>query len=690
MNGWMIGVDTGGSFTDLVGVHESTRELRIAKVPSIPSDPSRAVMNSLEELFQTGIKPNEVNFFVHGTTVATNALLEGKGVKTGLLMTKGFRAVYECRGSTQPSLVELVDPNYQKPPLLVPQQLTEGITERLDYRGDVLTPLDEAEVRQAIRRLKEKGIQSLAVCFLFSFLNPAHERRVAEIIAEEAPEWRVSLSSNVLPVIREYKRLSTTVIDAYVGPLVGSYLLKLADRLKAGGVTTPQVFIMQSSGGLMRIATGARYPNQMMLSGPAAGVIAGNELTKSDTVRHIVTFDMGGTSTDISVSVEGRLGETTEGRVAGQDIATPMLKVRTLGAGGGTIGWIGKDGLLKVGPQSAGADPGPASYGRGGEQPTVTDANLVLGTLGANAALAGKLFLNPQKARQAIEAKIGVPLGLDVVQAAAGIIKIVNNNMAVELRLAFQEEGQDPRKFAMIAFGGAGPLHAGQVARMVGISCVLVPLHPGLNCAIGLLQTAVRHNYLQSALGMLSNYLASEISAVFERLKNQALAEAEEENFAPADVQCRFQLEMRYRHQGYQLQVECPFPLIEADKAKLKRAFDALHTQTYGQCAADEDAEIVSFRVQSEMTVPQIQFSRVAGREGDVTRALVGERQLYDIEQDAFLAAKIYDRSKLKPGDRIQGPAVIQQFDSTTILLTGQSLDMDPFGTLVIDTGVAR
>jgi N-methylhydantoinase A len=376
--------------------------------------------------------------------------------------------------------------------------LTEEVSERLDYRGKVVTPLDEAELRQSVRRLKDKGVDAIAVCFLFSFLNPDHEQRAATIIAEEAPNCRVSLSSIVLPVIREYPRLSTTVVDAYVGPTVADYLMRLAQRLAEAGLTTPQLFLMQSNGGLMRITLGARHPNQTLLSGPAAGVIAGAELARVTARSHVITFDMGGTSTDISVIVDGSILETTQGAIAGQDIGTPMLRVRTLGAGGGTIAWIGKDDLMKVGPRSAGSVPGPAGYGRGGIEPTVTDANLVLGALDDATVLAGTLTLDAARARQAIEA-VAKPLGLDGVQGAAGILRIVNTQMAVDLRLALQEQGQDPRKFALVAFGGAGPLHAAALARSVGIPTVLVPPHPGLNCAMGMLQTSVRHSYLRSA-----------------------------------------------------------------------------------------------------------------------------------------------------------------------------------------------
>ncbi len=686
MGVWLVGVDTGGTFTDLIAVEQTTGELRRAKVPSVSGDPSAAVLDAMDKLFADGINPGDISLFVHGTTVATNALLEGKGVRTGLLITRGFRAVYEARGWSQPRGSDLLDTFYQKPPLLAPQWLTEEVRERLDYRGEVVTPLDEAGLRDSVHRLKAKGVEALAVCFLFSFLNPEHERRAAEIVAEVAPECRISLSSNVLPVIREYPRLSTTVIDAYVGPTIADYLMRLERRLIERGLKTPQLFLMQSNGGLMRISLGARHPNQTLLSGPAAGVIAGAELARVTRRRHVITFDMGGTSTDISVIVEGRLLETTQGQIAGQDIGTPMLRVRTLGAGGGTIAWIGKDGLLKVGPRSAGSVPGPACYGRGGEEPTVTDANVALGALSGDTVLAGSLRIDAGRAARAIET-VAKPLGLDVLQGAAGILRIVNTQMAVDLRLALQEQGQDPRKFALVAFGGAGPLHAAALARSVGIPTVLVPPYPGLNCAIGMLQTSVRHSYLKSEVGVLSRFPTGRMNDLFRELREQALAEASEEGFAHEAVKLTRLLDLRYPHQGYTLPVACPADITDADKARLKHAFDEAHLQVYGQSAPREDAEIVTFRLQAEIEVPRLELPALAHGDGRAERALKGERPLFDIDENRFVRATVYDRQALMAGDRIAGPAIIDQFDATTVLLGGQTATVDDTATLIIQTG---
>jgi len=681
---WLVGVDTGGTFTDLIAFDQASGALRRAKVPSVPDDPSLAVVDALEKLFAEGAVPADVAMIVHGTTVATNALLEGKGVRAGLLITKGFRAVYEARGWSQPRGADLLDTFYQKPPLLVPQYLTEEIVERLDYEGNVVTPLDEEMLRAAARKLVRKGVEAIAICFLFSFVNPAHERRAAEIVAEEAPNCRISVSSEVLPVIREYPRLSTTVIDAYIGPRIANYLTSLEKRLDAHGIATPQKFLMQSNGGLMRISLGARHPNQTLLSGPAAGVIAGADLARTTKRGHVVTFDMGGTSTDISVIVDGAILEMSQGQISGQDIGTPMLRVRTLGAGGGTVAEIGKDGLLKVGPRSAGSAPGPACYGRGGTEATVTDANLLLGALSGDTLLAGTLRLDAAAARAALE-RTGAALGLDALQTASGIVRIVNTHMAVDLRLALQEQGQDPRSFALVAFGGAGPLHAATLARSVGIPTVLVPLYPGLNCALGMLQTSVRHSYLKSEIGSLGRIAVERVNELFAVIETLAMREAAEEGFSADRVKITRLLDLRYPHQGYSLCVPCPAPFDQTARQTVKQAFDLLHQNVYGQSAPKEDAHIVTFRLQSEITVPRLALPELRRTDGNTARAIKGQRRLYDTTQQKFDKVNVWDREKLVAGDRFEGPAVIEQFDSTTVALAGQMVTVDSTGTLVIE-----
>lgn len=684
--GWLIGVDTGGTFTDLVAVHEETRELRFAKVPSTPHDPSLGVMAALEQLLEAGVQASHICFFAHGTTVGTNALLEGKGASTGLMITRGFRAVYEARGFSQPSGAALIDPFYQKPALLVPQRRTAEITGRLNAKGEVLQPLDESDVRDAARRMAKQGVCSVAVCFLFSYVDDRHEVRAAEIIRETAPNMRVSVSSAVLPVIREYIRTSTTVVDAFVGPGVETYIIRLADRLAARGISTRQLFVMQSHGGLVRMEAAPRYAGQLLLSGPAAGLIAAARLGAATGCPNVVTFDVGGTSTDIGVIIKGIVGETQGGVIGQQDVGTPMLKVGTLGAGGGTLAWIGKDGLLKVGPQSAGATPGPACYARGGEHPTVTDANLVLGALGGS-TLAGGLELDEGKAAAAIEAHVALPLGISLVEAADGIVRILNNKIAVDVRLELEAQGQDPRKFALMAFGGAGGLHAAEVARMVNIPTVLVPLRPGLNCALGLLQTSVRHQYLRSHMRLLSECPLREIEDLFIKLAQQAEEDARLEGFERSQLTMRRSLELRYLHQGYQLAVPCPWPFRESDRDRLREAFHERHQQIYGQSASKEKVEMVTFRLDSEVMVPQLYLPEIeaGGQRGE--RAVTGERQLWDFISRRFVKAPLYERDLLLAGDRLAGPAVIAQFDSTTILPAGQTASVDRRGTLIIETG---
>jgi N-methylhydantoinase A len=539
-----------------------------------------------------------------------------------------------------------------------------------------------------VRNLVGKGAEAIAVCFLFSFVNPAHERRAAEIVAQEAPDCRISISSEVLPVIREYPRLSTTVIDAYVGPRIANYLHSLEQRLDARGVTTAQKFLMQSNGGLMRISLGARHPNQTLLSGPAAGVIAGAELARATKRGHVVTFDMGGTSTDISVIVDGAILEMSQGQIAGQDIGTPMLRVRTLGAGGGTVAEIGKDGLMKVGPRSSGSVPGPACYGRGGNEATVTDANLVLGALSSETLLAGTLRLDAAAAGLVLE-RTGAALGMDALQTASGIVRIINTHMAVDLRLALQEQGQDPRSFTLVAFGGAGPLHAPTLARSVGIPTVLVPLYPGLNCALGMLQTSVRHSYLRSEIGSLARIATERVNELFAGLEAQAMQEATGEGFSPGEAKITRLLDLRYPHQGYSLCVPCPAPFDDAARRTVKDAFDSLHQNVYGQSAPNENAEIVTFRLQSEIIVPRLALPELPRTDGNAARAIKGQRPLYDTELQKFMRVNVWDRTKLLAGDLFEGPAVIEQFDSTAVALAGQTVSVEANGALIIEERVA-
>ncbi|HLY67927.1 MAG TPA: hydantoinase/oxoprolinase family protein [Chloroflexota bacterium] len=683
----MVGIDIGGTFTDVAATEVGTGRTTITKVPSIPDDPSLAVVAGLDSFFQSEpeVKPADIRFFAHGTTVATNALLEENGATAALLITRGFRAVYELRGGQRPSGSDLIDSFYQKPKALIPQRLTAEIPERLAYDGSEVEPLDEQAVRRAVRDFRDRGVNSIAVCYLFSFMNPAHEQRTAEIIVEEHPGCRVSLSTVVLPLIREYQRISTTALDAYVGPVIEGYLRRIAGRLRELGLTTEQLFIMQSNGGLMRIDVAARYPNQTLLSGPAAGVVFGASIGQLSDQSNVVTFDMGGTSTDISVMAGNAYQETRQGQINGQDIGTPMIQIRTLGAGGGTVAWLGPDGLLKAGPQSAGADPGPACYARGGVEPTVTDANVVLGYLDPSKFAGGKLDIDPGLSAKAIRERVGQPLGMALEQAALGIVRVVSVNMEVGLRLSFIERGLDPRRFALVAFGGAGPVHACRVARNVGIPTVVIPPFPGISCAMGLLQTDVKHYFLQSHMASLGGVPAAELNALFANLEDQARREASEEGFAREEVELHRQLDLRYPHQGYELTVACPAePLQDEDKQGIRRSFDRLHEQVYGTAAADEMPEIVNVRVLSVSKVPRLELRQL--REGGCSpdAALRGHRPALFEEDAEYVDTPIYQREALLAGNVIDGPAIVEQFDSTSIILPKQQARVDAYGNLIV------
>jgi N-methylhydantoinase A len=579
---------------------------------------------------------------------------------------------------------DLIDTHWQKPTGLVPQKMTHEVGGRLGFDGEELEPLDENAVREAARKLRDAGANSIAVCYLFSFINPKHEQRTADIIHEVHPNARVSLSSIVLPLIREYLRLSTTVLDAYVGPVVANYLRSITGRLRESGLTTNKLFIMQSNGGLMQIDIATEYPNQTLLSGPAAGVVFGAGLGKLIGEPNIVTFDVGGTSTDISVLYKNTYQETRHGRIHDQDIGTPMIQIRALGAGGGTIAHIGPDGLLKGGPQSAGADPGPACYGHGGKNPTVTDANIVLGYLNPNNFVGGRFKIVPELAAAAITERIAKPLDLTLQQAALGIIRVVCTNIEVGLRLSFVERGLDPRMFALLAFGGGGPVLGTRVAKDIGISRVIVPPYPGISCAMGLLQTDVKHYYLQTRMGSLAKVPVDELNTIFVQLEERARREATQEGFDAKTVRLQRQLDMRYPFQGYELTIDCSNDAFaDADKAKVRTAFDQLHKEVYGTAATGEIPDIVNVRVMSVAEVPKLDLPELP--KGDKTPVPVARRNVLFDEKTGYLDTPIYDRAKLGSGAAIMGPAIIEQLDSTTVILPGQKAEIERYGNIIIE-----
>ena len=681
MASYRVTVDTGGTFSDFVYLDESSGELSIAKFPSTPDDPSRAIMAGIEALHAD--RPCEISYFCHGTTVGTNALLEEKGARTALLVTEGFRGIYPVGEQARPYGAAIFDVLYGKPSPLVPASLTAEVKERVDFRGNVLRPLDESALRGTVRAIAAQGVQSIAVCLLFSFLHPEHERRVRTIILGEMPHAIVSLSCEVLPQIREYYRLSTTVINAYLQPVLGRYLAALDHRLDAAGVVSPQKYVMQSSGGMSRFATAARRAATTVLSGPAGGVIAGAAMARMMGVANIITFDMGGTSCDVALIKEGEPLMANGGKIAGRDLAMPMLDINTVSAGGGTIAEIDRLGLLQVGPHSAGAQPGPACYGRGGEAATITDCNLVLGNLGEDNFLGGRVALLPGRARATIEAKIARPLGMDVLAAAEGIIRIIDVKMDEAIRAISTMRGHDLRDFMLLAFGGAGPLHAARIARELGMSGVIVPRYPGVFSAMGLLMADVIHDYTRSQLAPLEDAKPADVNEMFERLASQAMEELRGDGFVQKSIHVERALDLRYAGQGYEIAVPCRAQPFDGGALKeLRAAFDQHHQRMFGHMAPHETVEIVSYRVRGIGLVPPVRLPTFKSAGIPLADAQRTRRRVRFDGKD--VDCPVYERERLDVGLSFAGPAIVEQLDCTTVLCPGQTAHVDEWKNLIV------
>src|ERR1700730_15387062 len=686
MCAYRVTVDTGGTFSDFVYLDESTGELSITKLPSTPDDPSRAILAGIETLLARGVPASHIGYFCHGTTVGTNALLEGTGARTGLLVTQGFRGIYPVGEQARPYGTAIFDVLYDKPALLVPAHLTGEVAERVDFRGNVVRAMYEGALRETVRELAAQAVESIAVCLLFSFLRPEHERRVREIILQELPDCSVSLSCEVLPQIREYYRLSTTVINAYLQPILALYIARLEHRLADAGIGTRQKYVMQSNGGMGPFAAGpprAGSPRASRPPGPAGAVRASAALARTLERKNAIRFDMGGTSCDVALIKDGEPHVSSRCKIEGRDLAVPMLDINTVSAGGGTVACVDRFGLLQVGPQSAGAVPGPACYGRGGEMPTVTDCNLVLGYLGEHNFLGGKLRLDARKARCGIESKIARPLGLSTVEAAEGIIRIIDVKMEEAIKAISTMRGHDLRDFVLLAFGGAGPLHAGRIARDLGMSGVIVPLHPGVSSAIGLVMADVRHDYMRSRLTGLEATLPADIDQMLAELSTQAREELGRDRFAPGRIRVERALDLRYAGQGYEIAVPCGEQPLEADGPKQLRArFDRLQRSLFGHMAPDEPVEIVSYRVCGIGLVPPVAMPQFEPAGAPVDSALRERRRIR--VGGAELDCPVYQRERLDVGSRLAGPAILEQLDCTTLICPGQVARVDDWKNLLV------
>ncbi len=686
MSRYRVAVDTGGTFSDFVIQDVQSGRWSIIKVPSTPADPSLAIVSGVRELLQSGIHAGDVCFFSHGTTVATNALLEGKGARVGLLVTEGFSATYLVGHQARGHGEALFDLLFEKPIPLVPPSRTMEVPERVDSAGTVVCPLDLQGAGRAITAVRDAGAEAIAICFLFSFLYPEHERQVRALAEELAPGCYITASADVLPLVREYPRMSTTVVNAYIGPILAKYIRRLGSGLDDVGVTPPQRYIMQSNGGTGTFAHTARQAVSTVLSGPAGGVMAAVELGRTAGLPDLITFDMGGTSCDVALIHGLQPGLTTKGAVAGWDVAVPMLDIHTVSAGGGTIARVDTHGVLRVGPDSAGADPGPASYGLGGREVTVTDCNLSLGFLSSRHLLAGRVRLNPDLAADVIQRNVAAPLGLGLPEAAAGVVRLVEVQMAEAVKAISTRRGYDVRGFTLVAFGGAGPIHAGRVALELGIPQVLVPPAPGCNSALGLLMTDVRHDYVRSRLSPLRTLAPADVAGLFGELLDEAAATLAAEGFTPDQIEMEPALDLRYAGQGYELTVPGLAAPAAADLADLRTRFDSAHRQAFGHAAPEAPVEVVSYRLTAWGRVPRVPLPQLPPAREPVAGAVKERRAVYLLEFGRYVDCPVYDRARLAPGHAFAGPAVVEQLDATTVVYPGQQATVDSTGNLLIRT----
>ena len=684
-----IGVDTGGTFTDLVTFDSQRGEFSYLKVATSSDDPSRAILQAVASLLDgIGTSGAAVSFFGHGTTLGTNALLENRLPRTGMITTRGFRDVLELARQRRPHLFNLAVP---KPSPIAERSARMEVCERLSETGEVVQPLDASDVQAAIAELKEQDCEAVAVCFLHAYANPDHERQVRDALQSQWPQVYVCISSDVLREMREYERFATTVVNASLLPVMDRYLANLERGLGEQGVAV-EPRIMQSNGGAVAPVTVRQLPVSTFFSGPAAGVTGAVELGRRTGSPNLITFDMGGTSTDVCLIHEGEPVMQNERQIAGLPVRIRTIDIHTVGAGGGSIAWIDPGGLLKVGPRSAGAVPGPAAYDRGGVEPTVTDANLVLGRLASDDLLGGQMHCSFELAAAAID-RVAAPLGLDRISAAAGIVQIVNVNMMGALRVVSVERGQDPRDFALLAFGGAGPLHAVEVARQLGIRKVIVPAHPGMLSALGLLEADARTDL---SLTQIVEADAAAIPALvrgFDELARRRVAWLEDEGLDCADAVIESVVDMRYLGQSFEIGVQVAAGSIDeaiddtiddASLVALVEQFHVLHEQLNGYASREHPVQVVTLR--QSVVVPRalIDIKPSAAPAVSVDPVPVTRREVW-FESAGMVSTPVYDRSAPAPGTTFEGPAIVVQMDATTLIPPQHRVHVDGFTHLIVE-----
>jgi N-methylhydantoinase A len=675
----IVGIDTGGTFTDITLLDPASGRVWNAKTPSTPDDPSRGFGNGIVEVLQTaGLSGVDIARVLHGTTIATNLILEGKGAPAALITTAGFKYVIEIGRQDVPRRASLFA--WVKPKRPVPPESIFEVAGRIGPDGRELQPLDEDAVRAAARAIAAQGVRTVAVVLLHSYANPAHERRVAAILGEEMPDAQVSISSDVLPVFREYERSMTTILNASVTPVVSAYVARLDARIAEHGIAAP-LLLMKSSGGVTSTRTVRRAPVETALSGPAAGAVGAAHVGAGCGHKNLIGIDIGGTSADISLIHGGEPGLTTNGRVGNWPVGLPMVDIVTIGAGGGSIARVSEAGALMVGPQSAGAVPGPVCYGRGGVEPTVTDAHLALGHLPPY-LLGGRFALDIEAARGSIRRRIAEPLGMSVEAAARGILAIVDNHMVGAIRVVSVERGHDPRDFSLLPFGGAGPLHGGALARLLGMGTIVVPPGPGVLSALGLLVSHLKAEFARTCLQKAGAFDPGTVARVFGELDREARAWLDVEGVPAEARRVTWHASLRYQHQGFELNVPWIFrDSTEEAAAATVAAFHRLHERLYTFAQEDTPVEIVTLRVDARGVFP-VPALRELPTAGPLADARVGTQSIA-LETGPAEAA-IYARDRLGAGARIEGPAIVTQLDATTLLLPGQSATVDRFGNLIV------
>lgn len=677
---YRLGIDVGGTFTDLLLFNEETGAMTLEKTPSTPADQSIGILNGIHKIVDAAqLSPEDVKLILHGTTVATNAVLEGKGALVGLITTKGFEQIlHVARSQTPGPLAGWII--MQKPDPLAPLYLTRGVSARSSARGEEMTELDEAEVRVFIKDLHAQGIEALTVSLINSFANADHEKRIRDIANEMFPDLPVTISTEILPEFREYERCLTTVMNSYVRPKMSNYLKGIQEKLSEANLN-PTVNIVRSDGGVMSLEAAKKSPVNTLLSGPSGGAVAASYIGELAGFQNVLAFDMGGTSTDVCMSMGGEPNVVRETRVGYYPVKASSVDVRTVGAGGGSIAHVPMTGALRVGPQSAGADPGPAAYKKGGTEPTVTDANVVLGHLPPR-LLGGEMSLDVEAAREAVK-KIANRMNLSVEEAAQGIVDIVNENMFGALRLVSVQRGLDPRDFALVAFGGAGPLHGNYLSKLSGAFPCISPPTPGVLSALGFLHSDIKNEFSQTMIRTLDKIDPKEFGEIFSALGTNATDWLNGENIAESSQKLVYQVDVRYYRQGFEFPISVAPDQLETGEgmSKFIADFKDIHEKNYG-FNIESAIEIVNLRVVGIGEVRKIELPKFDAGDENAEAAIVEKHQAWFGGKQ--MDAPIYDREKLRPGHRIKGAAIITQKDSTTVILPEHYGKVDEYLNILI------